>query len=161
MLHRVLDQRLQEKSRQERSRGAVADLPAERQMTGVARLQDLRIAAQPVYLLVEGLHLLAGPHGVSQQIAEIPEQAARLARILGHQPCDGVERVEEEVRLEMRPELGELGLRAKLVSLQRANARILDDDRQDEHQRPEREVRQSHRETHAQHVASAERFVVR
>src|SRR5207302_9596135 len=52
MLYRVFDQRLQEKPRQEQARRAVADLPAEGEMTGVARLQDLRISAQPLDLLV-------------------------------------------------------------------------------------------------------------
>src|SRR6267143_1451652 len=85
-------------------------------MAGVARLQDLRVAPQPTDLLLERLHLSSRTHRVTQQVAQVSQQPACLVRILGHQPCDGIERVEEEVGLEVRAQLGELRLRAKLVT---------------------------------------------
>ena len=65
------------------------------------------------------------------------------------------------MRLEMRAELGELGLGPKLVSLERANPCVLHRDGQDEHQRPEREEGEPHGEADAQDIAFAERLVIR
>ena len=130
-------------------------------MTGVAHLEDVRVPAQPFDLLAQRLHLAVRDHRVAQQVPEGTEQPACLARILGHQSRDGIERVEEEMRLEMRAEPGELRVRAKLVGLECAHTRVLRDDGEDERQRPEGVVGQPHRESDAEHVAFAKRLVVR
>ncbi len=54
------------------------------------------------------------------------EQPARLARLLRDEARDGVERVEQEVRLEVRAQARELGLAAELLRLEGADARALD-----------------------------------
>ena len=67
----------------------------------VARLEDLRVASEPRDLLVEGLRLARLLHRLTEQLPQTDKQAPRLPRLLDHQPRDGVERIEEEVRLEV------------------------------------------------------------
>src|SRR6266851_1336256 len=92
VLHRVLDQRLEQQLRQERLARAAANLPVESEMACVARLEDLRVSAQPVDLLVQRLYVAAWGYRIAQQVAQGAEQPARLARILGYQPRDRIER---------------------------------------------------------------------
>src|SRR4051794_31789147 len=122
-------------------------------MAGVARFEDLRVAAEPLELFVERLHFSAGSHRVAQQVAEVAQELACLAWILRHETGDGVERIEQEMRLEMRAELRQLRLGTELVSLERTKARVLHDEGQDEHQRPEREVAEPDGEAHAEDIA--------
>lgn len=140
---------------------SVVDLPAEGEMRAVARLEDLGVPAQPFDLRVERLHLAARRHAVAEEVAEVADELAGLARLLGHQPGDGVQRVDEEVRLQAGAELGELGLAAKLVGLEGADARVLDGEGEDERQRPDGEAGEAERESDAQHVGGAPRSVER
>src|SRR4051795_9034748 len=101
MLHGVLDERLEQQRRQQSPRRAVADVPGERQVAGMARFQDLGVATQPGDLLVEGLHLCSRRYRIAEKVAEVADQLTGLARVLGHQARDGVQRVEQEMRLEV------------------------------------------------------------
>ena len=95
----------------------------------VAGLEDLRVAPEPRDLLVEPLQLARLLHGVAQQVAQAHEEAARLAGVFGDEPGDGVERVEEKVRLEVRAQVRELRLAPELLRLEGAHAGALDRER--------------------------------
>ena len=102
MLDGVLDERLQEEPRQEDRARVLRDVPLEVERPGVASLQYRGVLLEPRDLLLERLQLVVVER-VAQQIAEACDEAAGLARVVGHEPGDGVERVEQEVRLEVRP----------------------------------------------------------
>ncbi len=81
---------------------------------------------------------------VAEQIPEADEQAPSFARVVGDQAGDRVERVEQEVRLEVSAQPRELGGRpellrfqTQLVGLERADARVLHREGEHEGERPE------------------------
>ena len=115
-----------------------------------------RVAPEPGDLLVERLQLARLLHGVAQEVAQAHEEPPRLARVLGDQAGDGVERVEQEVRLEVGAQARELGVAAELLRLERADARALDRERIHERERPEAEVEL--RVEHAEESPSARRL---
>ena len=106
--------------------------------------------AEPVDLLAQRLHLTLVAKRIAEEVAERGQQTTRRARVLGGEPGDGVERVEQEVRLEMRAQPRQLRRRAKLLRLERAEARVFQRKGEDESERPEPEVGQAHREPDAQ-----------
>src|SRR5438445_347739 len=109
-------------------------------MAGVPLLEDLRVTSQPVDLLAQRLHLAFVAKRMPQEVAQGGEEAPGRARVLGDQPGDRVERVEQEVRLEVRAEPRELDGGAKLARLQGAKARVIEREGEDEGERPEAEV---------------------
>ena len=79
-------------------------------------------------------------HRVAQQVTQAHEQPPRLARLLGDEPRHGVERVEQEVRLEVSTQPRQLRPRAQLEGLEVADARALDRERVHDRERPQAEV---------------------
>ena len=170
VLDRVLDQRLQDERRdggamlkeepgQEHRLGLGRHVPRQREGAAVASLEDLAVALQPRHLLVQGLHLARLLDSVAEQIAQAREQPPRLAGLLGHQPGDGVERVEQEVRLEVGAQTRELGLAAQARGLEGAHASCLHRERVREGQRPEAEIHL--RAEHAEHGRAHQAHAVR
>src|SRR5262249_45923847 len=141
VLDRVLDERLKQEARHEGRPGLRRDVPTEAQRIAVARAQDVSVTIQPCKLLLHRLELVSWSRGIAQQIAEAREQAARLARVVGYQPRDRVQRVEEEVRLEVRPELLRLDRGTQALGLVGAEARVLSSERVHEGHRPKPRVK--------------------
>ena len=79
-------------------------------------------------------------HGVAHEIAEAHEEAPRLAWLFGDEPGNGVQRVQEEVGLEVGPQAGDLGAAPKLLRFEGPKLRALDGGRVDEGERPHSEV---------------------
>jgi hypothetical protein len=140
VLDGVLDQRLEQQPRDEPVLAILRHVPLERERPAVSRFEDLRVAAQPRDLLVECLEVARLLHRVAKQIAQAHQQATSLARLLGDQTGNGVERVEEEVGLEVRPEPGHLRFAAELLRFEVAYARPLHRERVDDREGPEPEV---------------------
>src|SRR5260370_17625862 len=95
------------------------------ELAGVAHLENVGIAPKPLDLFVQPLQLALIAQRLSQEVSKQSQEAARLARVLGNQPRDGVERVEQEVRLEVRAEVSQLGLNPELLRFERRNPRRL------------------------------------
>src|SRR5262249_49152200 len=108
MIDRILDQRLEQETRNEERPRLVRDLPAEAQGFAVARLEDLRIPMEPCQLLVDRLHLRWVAERVAEQIAQAAEQTPRLLGMFGHEARNRVQRIHEEMWLELRPQHGQL-----------------------------------------------------
>jgi hypothetical protein len=140
VLDRVLDERLKQEPRQHCAAASRRDFPPETQRAAVASLEDLRVTAEPCHLLLDGLHHARVLHGVAQEVPQAHDEPARLARILRHEPRDGVERIEQKVRLEMDTQPFELRFAAQLLRLERAHARAFDRQGIDEGERPEAEI---------------------
>ncbi len=137
MLDGVLDERLQEQTRQNGCLAIGGDFPLEPERPAVTRLEDLRVALQPLDLVGEQLRFAPLLDGVAQEVTQAREQPPRLPRIFRDEACDRVERVEHEVRLEVRAKSLELGVGTNLLRLQHADACALDCRRVHERQGPE------------------------
>src|SRR5207302_5787701 len=98
---RILHQRLQQEARQKGCACSGAQVPMKCETAGVALLENPSVVPQPVDLIAQCLHLALVAQRIAQEVTERGEQPARRARLLGGQSGDGVERVEQEVRLEM------------------------------------------------------------
>src|ERR1700722_11110595 len=107
-------------------------VPPEAEGAVMPGLEDLRVAPEPRDLLVEPLELARLLDGGPEEITETHEKAAGLPRIFRDQTGDGVESVEQEVRLEVRAQVGELRLAPELLRLERGHACALDRERIDE-----------------------------
>src|SRR5260370_40153898 len=117
------------------------------ELAGVAHLENVGIAPKPLELFVQPLQLALIAQRLSQEVSKQSQEAARLARVLGNQPRDGVERVEQEVRLEVRAEVSQLGLNPELLRFECANPRILEREGKHKHETKESVVGQTHNET--------------
>jgi hypothetical protein len=118
MLDRVFHQGLQQQPRQQHAAEVGRNVPIEAQRITVARLEDLRVTPEPRDLLVERLHLTLPLQRITQQVSETSKQAPSLTGILRHQPSDGVESVEEEMRLELRAQSRHLRRNPELLGLE-------------------------------------------
>jgi len=67
----------------------------------VALLENLRVAAQPLDLLAQASAFRLGRPRIADQISQRGEELARLARVFGDEPATAIQRVEQEVRLEV------------------------------------------------------------
>ena len=107
-----------EETWQEHLTRVTGDLPLKFERARVTGLEDLRVTSEPRDLLSERLHLFGIAERIAEQIAEAPDEAPGFARILGHEPGDRVERVEQKMGFELRAEPGELGRAPKLSRLE-------------------------------------------
>jgi hypothetical protein len=109
---RVLDERLQDKGRDFRLEQGLVNGPAHREAFAEPHLLDLEIASCEVEFVAERKRgVLGGRQGGAQQLREPHRHALGGGGILAHQRHDRIEGVEQEVRMQLRAERGELGLR--------------------------------------------------
>jgi len=109
---RVLDQRLQDQRRHQRAQRRLVDAPPHAQAVAEPDLLDLDVAPQEIELGSQRRLELGG--AAQQRAQDVPEQRDHLdrARVIGaaDQHRDAVERVEQEVRLQLQAERAELRL---------------------------------------------------
>ncbi len=126
VLDRVLDERLQDEVGHERVERLGLHVEAHDQAIGEARLLDLEVLRQEVELRLERDFLLADVlERQPQQVAQPHERAIGGLDVAVHQRRDGVQRVEEEVRVELLLERLELGLDEPRLELRRAERPVL------------------------------------
>ena len=108
----VLHQRLERHRRDPRVECLGIHLEPDRQAVGEPGLLDLQIGLHEAELFPQR-HLvpLTVPERLPEQLAQAGDGGGRrLAPAVADEGGDGVERIEEEVRLELHSERGELGL---------------------------------------------------
>ena len=109
MLDRVLDERLQDEVRHERVERLGLDVEADNQAVGEARLLDLDVLREEVQFRLQWDFLLADVlERQPQQIAQTHERPVGGLDVAVHQRRNGVQRVEQEVRVELLLERLEL-----------------------------------------------------
>src|SRR5436190_3576850 len=114
VLHGVLDQGLQDERRHERVEHGVVDADVDDEPVLEAYFRDVDVEIEQGELAPQGhLRLLSALEAVTQQVAEPGDHAAHAARVALDERGDGVEGVEQEVRVELTAEgvepcLGEL-----------------------------------------------------
>ncbi len=116
---RVLDERLQDEVRYHRLRHVLVHCPPDAQPVGEAHLFDLEILAREQQLLRQRdfVNVPRLEHA-SEHVAQARDQLHRDVRLsLPHQHRNRVERVEQEVRVELHPE--RLKLRARELPFER------------------------------------------
>jgi hypothetical protein len=104
--------------------GLGLDVELDRQTVGESRLLDLEILAEELELLLEP-HFVAADllEREAEQIAQARERAVGLLDVLVHQRRDGVQRVEEEVRVELLLQRRELRFDQPGLELRRSTGR--------------------------------------
>ncbi len=118
MAERVLHQRLEEEIRHPRVARFRVDVDRHAQPVAEAQAHDLHVALQEVELRLQRHFLRADVlEGHAQQVAQRGDHRIRAAHVLVHQRRDGVQGVEEEVRLELHAQHVELRLREPRLEL--------------------------------------------
>src|ERR1051326_1184840 len=119
VLERVLHDRLEDEMRHERVERVGRDVAHRAQASLKADLHDLDVAVEQLHLLAQR-HLARGARvdGAAEELAEARDHLARAGGIALDHRRDRVERVEEEVRIDLHPQrvepgLGELGLQQR------------------------------------------------
>ena len=114
MTDRVLDQRLQQQRRDDRGCGAWIDAERHAQPVAEARFLNRDVVIEQLELLLECDEGPAVPvERLPQQLREPGDHPVRLLRVLEHESRNRVERIEEEVRLQLSDE----GIEARLHEL--------------------------------------------
>src|SRR5262245_6222796 len=118
----VLDQMLQREARHGGGEPRVTDLEARAEPVGEARLLDAEVLADQIELVLEAHFVRAvAAQRTAEYVAELLDDPRRGGALtVAHQHADGVERVEEKVRIDLRLQRGE----ARLSQLFRALARL-------------------------------------
>ena len=112
MLDRVFDERLHEKRRHHHLVGRGADAAVDDEVVAEARLLELEVRLDVPHLVGERDELRGLAQRGAAVLGERRDQMPRLVRLRADKRRDRVERVEEEVRLDLRLQGGELGRRA-------------------------------------------------
>ena len=126
VLHRVLDERLQDEVGDERRACVRGDVPLDPESIAVAHLLDLDVAAHEPQLLVERqVDRSSFVEQIPQQLTEPDERVERLVLpVAPHEHRDGVQRIEQEVRLQLRLERGEARALELRLELRRAEIAV-------------------------------------
>ena len=102
MLDRVLDERLQQEVGQQRIERLGLDVEPHDQSIGESRLLDLEVLREEIELRLQRAFVLAEVlERHAQQIAEAHQRAIGGVDVAVHQRRNGVQRVEQEVRLQL------------------------------------------------------------
>ncbi len=116
----VLDQRLQQQARHLGCQGFVVDGVVDRQAVAEPDALDVEIAFDQVDLFVQRHErLAAGVEGEAQQIAQTGEHGACRGGVLLDEGRDGVQRVEQEVGLQLPAQRRQLSLGQALLEASR------------------------------------------
>src|SRR5512146_2242625 len=103
MMHRVLDERLENESRHRQSGSRWIDVDRAANAVAETRLDERQVRLEHLQLLVEpNLRPAARTQRFAQQVSEATDELIRHDRILVRLRGDGIERVEQEVRLKAR-----------------------------------------------------------
>jgi len=106
---RVFDQGLQQQGRHEHVARVGVDVEADDEAIGKAHTLDVEVLAEELELGVERHFLLAEPlEGQAKEVAEAHQRAVGCVNIAVHERRDGVQRVEEKVRVQLLLERFEL-----------------------------------------------------
>src|SRR5205823_6449997 len=101
VMHGVLDERLQRERRRAADERLRIDVGVDPQPPAVPQLLELEVPPRELPLLGERDDVaLAVAQRVAEHVAELLHRALGLARVVPHERADGVQRVEEEVRME-------------------------------------------------------------
>src|SRR5262249_12850142 len=83
------------------------------------------VATEPGELVTERVRRTLVLDGFAEEVAERGEEVSRFGRIIGDEGGDGVERIAEEMRLQVLAQTGELGRLAHPLGLDRAQASVV------------------------------------
>ena len=109
VLDRVLDERLHEKRRHHHLVGRGADAAVDHEVVAEARLLELEVRLDVPHLIGERDELRRLAQRGAAVLRKRRDQMPRLVRLRADKRRDRVERVEQEVRLDLRLQRGELG----------------------------------------------------
>ena len=124
MLHCVLHERLHDHRRHACSTHVVVDAHVDGQARSKACPFDLEVGTDELELFVEERPLALAPSKrVPEYVGELFDRAVRDGWILVDEPRNGVQRIEEEMRIDLRPQ--RLQLRAARVQRQLTRPLIL------------------------------------
>ena len=139
MAKRILDKRLKNELRNEGRKDRGIDVVGDRELRFETALHELQVVACDLQFFLQRDFVGAGrTERETEKIAELREHGVGGMNVFVHDGGNGVERVEKKVRLNLKAEVFELGLRefglqlggGKLLSLGDAEAfvEIVDDD---------------------------------
>jgi hypothetical protein len=121
VLDRVLDQRVDEKAGQGRRRGRRIDVDDDIEVVLEADLLDVEVVADGGDLVAQAeVVLVRRPQRVAKQLRQLGDHAARRGGVLVDEGAQRVERVEQEVRVDLVAQHGQLGLGGQRGGAQRA-----------------------------------------
>ena len=125
VLDRVLDERLQQQVRHQRVERVGLDVEADDEAIGEARLLDLEVLCEEVELGLERDFLLAELlERQAQQVAQPHQRPVGGLDVAVHQRRDRVQRVEQEVRVQLLLQRLELRLDQPGLELRRAQRAV-------------------------------------
>ena len=126
VLEGVLQQRLQQQGGNGACERGAVDVPGQRDPIGKALLHDLRVQLQHADFLAQRRDLLVAPlQRRAQQIGQARQQPIGPRHVDLHQRRDRIQGIEEEMRAQLRLELGELRFGQRLLQRQQALALLL------------------------------------
>ena len=103
MLHRILHERLDDHRRHPGATDVVGQVHVYGQPRAEARALDVKVGAHELDFIVEQRPFAFGaPQGVAEHVGQLLDRAVRDDWILVDEAGDGVERVEEEMRVDLR-----------------------------------------------------------
>ena len=124
VLDRVLDERLQQERGQQRIERLGFDVEPHDQSIGESRLLDFEVLREEIELRLQRAFVLAQVlERHAEQIAEAHQRAIRGVDVAMHQRRNRVQRVEQEVRLQLMLQRGHLRLDELGLELGRRAAR--------------------------------------
>src|SRR5262245_16906210 len=118
VLQRILDERLKDEIRHERVARSIVDAQRDLEPSLKTNLHDVEVPLQQLQLSLER-HLLFRRllQRVTKELAQPSDHPANAFRIAIDEARDGVKRVEQEMRVELRSQHGELGFRQTRLEL--------------------------------------------
>ncbi len=125
MLDGILDEGLQGEARQLQVGQVGRDLVDDGQPLAKAGLLNLQVGEAVLLLLPQGGHAVLTLEIVAKEAGEVQQQLPRPARIPAGDGADGVEGVEQEVRVDLRLHQLELGLHQQALLLLQPSAQQL------------------------------------
>ncbi len=148
VFERVLDERLEDQRRHRGLPRLLGDVPLDAGAIDESLAHDVGVEAQQVQFLAQrrlrrAVRLQVRP----QQVREAHEQAIGTRDVHLHQRGDRVQRVEQEVRLELRAQARQLGLREVPLQHQQSLAFVLPPEEAldaEDHRQPQRGVQEQH-----------------
>src|SRR5580700_4333387 len=121
MLDRILYQRLDGQNRDLRRQHRVVDIELTAQLRPEAQFFDFQIRAYDPELLCQWTHARVDAERVSKQTSEIQDQPARGGIFTGDHPVQCIQRVKEEVRIDLSLQRAEFRLRNERLHFGTAN----------------------------------------
>ena len=121
MAHDVFDERLKQEARDEFAQGLARCVNVGREPIGKTDVHDAEVPCQNLEFGFEpDLLRVAGPQGQAQHVAQAGKHLIRGLDVTMHERRDAVERIEQEMVMELRLQGRQLSLRQLRLELRRA-----------------------------------------